>query len=269
MKVALTIAGSDPSGGAGLQADLKTFHQHGVYGTCVVTLLTVQNTVSVSDILPIDAGFVLAQLDAVLSDIPPQAAKTGALGDPELIRRLANRAHEFSFPLVIDPVMISKHGQPLLGERAIEALADELLPQAYLITPNRHEAERLCGITIESREAMLAAADAILRMGVANVLIKGGEFEGHSVDLLCSATETCWLESERWRTLSTHGSGCVFSAAVTARLALGDDLTEAACGAKRFISAAIRDAPGLGKGVGPVNMAVAAEFEPPDPEAKP
>ena len=269
MKVAMTIAGSDPSGGAGLQADLKTFHQHGVYGTSVVTLLTVQNTVSVSDILPIDADFVLAQLDAVLSDIPPQAAKTGALGDPELICRLANRAREFGFPLVIDPVMISKHGQPLLGDQAIEALASELLPRAHLITPNRHEAERLCGVTIENRQTMLAAADAILRMGVANVLIKGGEFEGRSVDLLHSGTETWWLESERWPTRSTHGSGCVFSAAVTARLALGHGLAEAARGAKRFISAAIRDAPGLGQGVGPVNMAVAAELQPPDPEVKP
>lgn len=269
MKVAMTIAGSDPSGGAGLQADLKTFHQHGVYGTSVVTLLTVQNTVSVSDILAIDTDFVLAQLDAVLSDIPPQAAKTGALGDPELIRRLASRAREFTFPLVIDPVMISKHGQPLLGDRAIEALANELLPRAYLITPNRHEAERLCGIAIENRETMLAAAEAIRRMGVTNVLIKGGELEGRSVDLLHSATETWWLESERWRTRSTHGSGCVFSAAVTARLALGDELTEAARAAKRFISAAIHDAPGLGQGVGPVNMAVSADPQPPATEPKP
>lgn len=269
MTVALTIAGSDPSGGAGLQADLKTFHQHGIYGTSVVTLLTVQNTCSVSDVQTVAPEFVLAQLDAVLADLPPRAAKTGAFGDANLIRQLATRSREFEFPLIVDPVMISKHGQHLLADEAIEALIKELLPRAHLVTPNRHEAERLCGISVDSRDRLLRAAEAILRMGAANVLIKGGEIDGVSLDLLRTPERIEWLESDRWETRSTHGSGCVFSAAVTARLALGQGLLEAARGAKRFISTAIRSAPGLGQGLGPVNLHASSELNPSAPTSTP
>ncbi|MFZ9916565.1 MAG: bifunctional hydroxymethylpyrimidine kinase/phosphomethylpyrimidine kinase, partial [Phycisphaerales bacterium] len=146
--VALTIAGSDPSGGAGLQADLKTFHRHGVYGESVVTLLTVQNTRAVSAIEFVDPGFVVAQIDAVVGDIPPAAAKTGALGRADIIEAVAARAKEFRFPLVVDPVMVSKHGAPLIADDAVDALVRRLLPLATVVTPNMAEAARLSGIEV-------------------------------------------------------------------------------------------------------------------------
>ena len=143
-RIALTIAGSDPSGGAGLQADLKTFHQHGVYGASVVTLLTVQNTQRVARVSPVAPDLVVEQLDAVLDDFAPAAAKTGALGNAAIIESVAERAHDFSFPLVVDPVMISKHGRPLLEESAVDVLKSELLRNAFLVTPNVPEAEKTC-----------------------------------------------------------------------------------------------------------------------------
>ncbi|MCH8912954.1 MAG: bifunctional hydroxymethylpyrimidine kinase/phosphomethylpyrimidine kinase, partial [Planctomycetes bacterium] len=185
--VALTIAGSDPSGGAGMQADLKTFHQHGVYGMSVVTLLTVQNTRSVSAVRHIDPEFIVAQLDAVLSDIPPQAAKTGALGSAAIINALAERAAEFEFPLVVDPVMISKHGAALLDEDAVESLKSRLLPHAFCVTPNLPEAAALTGIDVTDRAAMEQAARAIAELGPKHVLIKGGHAAGPALDLLWSA----------------------------------------------------------------------------------
>ena len=163
--VALTIAGSDPSGGAGLQADLKTFHQHAVYGTSVVTLLTVQNTQTVAAVQVLAAEFVLKQLDGVLADIPPNAAKTGALGSGEVIEAVAERSAAFSFPLVVDPVMISKHGAPLLEASAVEAVKRRLLPRAFLVTPNLHEAAVLSGRDVLTVRDMEAAAEAIADLG--------------------------------------------------------------------------------------------------------
>jgi len=250
----MTIAGSDPSGGAGLQADIKTFHQHGVYATTVATLLTVQNTQAVSAVHMIELDFVLAQLDAVLEDIPPACGKTGALGSGEMIAAIADRAAHFAFPLVVDPVMISKHGQPLLDDTAIKILVERLVPVAYLVTPNRFEAERMTGIEIRSRHDMALAAVAIGRQGANSVLIKGGDLDGQSVDLLWAGGRETWLCAPRIQTRALHGSGCVFSAAITARLALGDDLMVAVTQAKRFITAAIQTAPGLGRGLGPVNI---------------
>lgn len=252
--VAMTIAGSDPSGGAGLQADIKTFHQHGVYATSVVTLLTVQNTQSVSAVQMLGQEFVLAQLDAVLSDIPPMSAKTGALGSAEMIMAIADRAATFDFPLVVDPVMISKHGQSLIDDQAVSVLIERLLPRAYVVTPNRREAERLTGMEIRSRQDMVSAAKAIADLGAANVLIKGGRHEDNSVDLLWTGDQQHWLVDRWFETKAVHGSGCVFSAAITARLAWGEALLTAAENAKRFITAAIRSAPGLGRGFRPVNM---------------
>jgi len=250
----MTIAGSDLSGGVGLQADTKTFHQHGVYATTVVTLLTVQNTQAVSAVRLVELEFVLAQLDAVLDDMPPACGKTGALGSSEMIAAIADRAVHFAFPLVVDPVMISKHGQPLLDDNAVRVLVDRLVPLAFLITPNRFEAERMTGITIRSRQDMASAAAAIGRQGANNVLIKGGDLAGQSVDLLWAGGRETWLCAPRLQTRALHGSGCVFSAAITARLALGDDLLTAATQAKRFITSAIQTAPGLGQGLGPVNI---------------
>lgn len=252
--VAMTIAGSDPSGGAGLQADLKTFHQHGVYGTSVVTLLTVQNTQSVSAVRALDPDFVLAQLDAVLRDVPPQAAKTGALGNAAIIEALAARAGMFSFPLVVDPVMVSKHGASLMDEQAVRLLTRRLLPSAFLVTPNVPEASKLAALEVTDLGTMQQAAAAIARMGTKNVLVKGGHLPGDPVDLLWTAEGVHQLPAPRVQTQQTHGTGCVFSAAVTARLARGDDLVAAVRAAKRFITAAIQTSPGLGRGYGPVNM---------------
>lgn len=257
--VALTIAGSDPSGGAGLQADLKTFHQHRVYGTSVVTLLTVQNTQTVADIYILDAAFVLAQLDAVLVDIPPQAAKTGALGSVQIVEALAERAAKLSFPLVVDPVMISKHGAKLMDESAAAALTKRLLPCAFLVTPNLPEASALSGRMVENLAEMEDAARAIGDLGVENVLVKGGHLEGQAVDILWTQGEMHRFTSERFATSHTHGTGCVYSAAITARLALGEELPVAVQRAKRFVTQAIRTNPGLGHGLGPTNLFVETE----------
>ncbi len=252
--VALTIAGSDPCGGAGMQADLKTFHQHGVYGMSVVTLLTVQNTQSVFAVHHLDPEFVIAQLDAVLSDIPPQAAKTGALGSAAIINALAERAADFDFPLVVDPVMISKHGAALLDEDAVESLKSRLLPHAFCVTPNLPEAAALTGIDVTDRATMERAARAVAELGPKHVLIKGGHATGSALDLLWSGGRIHEFAAERIESTNTHGTGCVLSAAITARLACGESLVDAVRGAKQFVTAAIHTAPGLGCGMGPTNM---------------
>jgi hydroxymethylpyrimidine/phosphomethylpyrimidine kinase len=250
--VALTIAGSDPSGGAGLQADLKTFHQYGVYGTSVVTLLTVQNTQRVTSVEVLSSQLVISQLDALLEDIPPTAAKTGALGNAAVIEAVAARAEHFSFPLVVDPVMISKHGDSLIDASAVEVLKLKLLPRAFLVTPNRQEAQRLSGCQITDVASMEKAAAIMAEMGAANVLIKGGCIDGNRVDLLWADGRPHELAAKHIETKHTHGTGCVLSAAITARLASGNDLITAVTAAKKFVTAAIQSSPGLGKGIGPV-----------------
>jgi hydroxymethylpyrimidine/phosphomethylpyrimidine kinase len=254
--VALTIAGSDPSGGAGIQADLKTFHQFGVYGEAVITLLTVQNSVRVSRVEVMDPALVLEQLEAVLEDIPPAAAKTGALGSSEMVLAMARAAAGFAFPLVVDPVMVGKHGAPLLSDSAASAIRDHLLPRAALITPNVPEAEVLTGMTIRTLDDMRRAACRIHEMGAAAVLIKGGHLDSQStdvVDLLFDGIEWHEFPAPRLDPRHTHGTGCTYSAAITAGLALGASLENAVAQAKRFIHEAIRANPGLGRGCGPVN----------------
>lgn len=254
--VALTIAGSDPSGGAGIQADLKTFHQHGVYGMSVITLLTVQNTRTVTAVEVMSPDLVLAQLKAVLEDIPPQATKIGALGNAGVVEALAEFAASFRFPLVIDPVMISKHGAPLLDGDAVDALRTQLLPRAFLVTPNLHEAAALAEMEVADGVSMQKAAERIARLGPKSVLVKGGHLSGQAVDLLWSDGEVHRFSSDRIETRNTHGTGCVYSAAITARLAKGQNVVEAVRGAKGFITEAIRTNPGLGGGCGPVNVMV-------------
>ena len=251
--VALTIAGSDPSGGAGLQADLKTFHQLGVYGQAVVTLLTVQNSVRVSRVEVLPPDLVLEQLQAVIEDVPPNAAKSGALGSAEMVRALARVAAGFPFPLVVDPVMISKHGTPLASDDAIRAFRDELVPVAALVTPNLAEVEALTGIAIRSDEDARRAAYAIHARGARAVLIKGGHRKGDAVDMLFDGTEWREFAGPRIETRHTHGTGCTYSAAIAAGLAHGLGLHEAVWRARRFIQEAIRTNPGLGRGCGPVN----------------
>jgi hydroxymethylpyrimidine/phosphomethylpyrimidine kinase len=251
--IALTIAGSDPSGGAGIQADLKTFHQRGVYGMSVLTLLTVQNTRGVTAVEPLAPSLVLAQLEAVLDDLPPHAAKTGALGTAEIIEALAERAAHFRFPLVVDPVMISKHGAPLLTETARDSLAHKLLPHATLVTPNIHEASALAGRPVTDAASMAEAARAIAQLGPRAVLVKGGHLGGDAADVLYADSQLYWFSARRIDTPHTHGTGCTYSAAITAELAKGADLRAAIATAKRYITLAIETNPGLGHGTGPVN----------------
>jgi len=251
--IALTIAGSDPSGGAGVQADLKTFHQFGIYGEAVITLITVQNTRRVSQVHVLSPDLVTAQVDAVLEDIPPHAAKTGALGSADMVVAVARVADRFEFPLVVDPVMISKHGLPLIADDAVRAIRELLLPRAALVTPNIPEAEALTGSPIRTPDDVRCAAQSLHTMGAHAVLIKGGHLQGEAIDLLFDGASFREFPAARIATPHTHGTGCTYSAAITAGLAAGVPLYEAVARAKRFIHEAIDTNPGLGGGSGPVN----------------
>ncbi len=262
--VGLTIAGSDPSGGAGIQADLKTFHQFGVYGEAVLTLLTVQNTVAVDEVLILDPAFVRAQIRAVLADIPPDAAKIGALGGPAMVEAISFEAVDFHFPLILDPVMVSKHGAPLMTRDAQDKLIQLLLPACALVTPNLHEATAITGRPVRTLDEMREAAAAILELGAGAVLLKGGHLSGDAVDLLHWHGGTREYTAPRIETRHTHGTGCSYSAAITALLATGESLEEAVGIAKRWIHEAIATNPGLGRGSGPVN-----HFAKPGPSSKP
>ncbi len=251
--VAITIAGSDPSGGAGLQADLKTFHQFRVYGMAVPTVLTVQNTCGVESVTALDPAIVKAQLDCVQRDIPPLAGKTGALGHPAIVSAIADWARASDVPLVVDPVMVSTHGDRLSTDAAIEAMVRELFPLCFLVTPNLHEAGALVGREIKDLDGMREAAELISALGPSRILVKGGHLAGDAIDLLWVDGEVRTYRSERIDTQNTHGSGCTYSAAIAALLALGRPLPAAVHEAKRFVTEAIRSAPGLGRGQGPLN----------------
>jgi hydroxymethylpyrimidine/phosphomethylpyrimidine kinase len=252
--VALTIAGSDPSGGAGIQADLKAFHQFGVYGEAVVTLVTVQNTRSVTRVEVLPADLVADQIAAVVEDLPPSAAKLGALGNLAVVEAVADQARLFRFPLVVDPVMISKHGVTLIAEEARAALTAQLIPLAWLLTPNLHEASVLTGRKVDSLESMKDAARHLQGLGARNVLIKGGHLNGPALDLLLASDgQFHEFSSGRIDTPNTHGTGCTYSAAITAGLAKGIPLPIAISRAKQYVTEAIRTNPHLGHGHGPLN----------------
>lgn len=253
MAVALTIAGSDPSGGAGIQADLKTFHQFGVYGQAVITLITVQSTLGVQRVDRLKADLVAGQMRAVLEDIPPQAAKTGALGDEEIVEAVATLVEEFHLRLVVDPVMISKHGARLMEEQACNVLRSRLLPLSYLITPNLPEAAALTGLEVKTPQDMRHAAVKLCGLGAQSVLVKGGHLAGPALDILWHQGHWYEYSTPRVETRHTHGTGCTFSAAITACLAKGHQLPDAVQAAKNYIQEAIRTNPGLGHGTGPVN----------------
>lgn len=254
LPVALTIAGSDPSGGAGLQADLKVFHQFGVYGEAVVTLATVQNTRRVSAVHCLPAGLVSGQIAALMEDIPPRAAKTGALGNREIVEAVAAAARGFVFPLVVDPVLVSKQGASLIEDDARQALIRFLFPHAFLVTPNVPEAAVLASIEVDNGASMREAARAIAGMGARNVLVKGGHLEDEAaLDILYCDGSFHEFSSPRVDTPHTHGTGCSYSAAITALLARGAALPEAVACAKDWITRAILTNPGLGGGSGPVN----------------
>ncbi|MBI2880850.1 MAG: bifunctional hydroxymethylpyrimidine kinase/phosphomethylpyrimidine kinase [Candidatus Tectomicrobia bacterium] len=252
---ALTIAGSDSGGGAGIQADLKTFTVLGVYGASVLTALTAQNTVGVQGVHPVPPEFVAQQFDSVCSDLPIGAAKTGMLADAALIEVVAAKVKEHGVhPLVVDPVMVAKSGDRLLAQGAQEALIRCVLPLAEVITPNLGEAEVLSGMSVRDPGAMREAARRMRDFGCGAVLVKGGHLRGEALDILYDGSGFTEFRAPRIDSKNTHGTGCTLSAAIAANLAKGHALPEAVRQAKEFITEAIRDAPqGLGAGHGPLN----------------
>lgn len=255
MVSALTIAGSDPSGGAGIQADLKTFAALGVYGMAALTALTAQNTREVAGVHEVPLEFVALQIDTVLADITPDAVKTGMLANAAIIGVVAAKAREHGFRnLVVDPVMVAKSGDRLLREDAVRALREELLPLADVVTPNLPEAADIVGRPVETVEDMRDAARAIHGMGAKNVVVKGGHLAGGTVtDLLFDGAQFYEYAGPRIDTKNTHGTGCTFASAIAARLALGDTVPEAVRKAKEYLTEAIRHAYDMGHGHGPVH----------------
>lgn len=252
---ALTIAGSDSGGGAGIQADLKTFSALGVFGMTAITAVTVQNTLGVTGYEELSPRTVGDQIRAVATDIGVDAAKTGMLASPAIVEAVADAIAGTAIPnLVVDPVFVSKHGHALLAEDAVDALRRRILPLATLVTPNLSEASGLAGFDVGSRDLMEDAAEAILAMGPRAVLVKGGHLGGSDADdLFFDGARMEWLRTERIHTRHTHGTGCVLSSAIAAHLALGADLMEAVRRGKTFVTEAIRHALALGQGIGPVD----------------
>jgi hydroxymethylpyrimidine/phosphomethylpyrimidine kinase len=253
MRTALTIAGSDSSGGAGIQADLKTFAAHGVFGLSAITAVTAQNTQTVTDVFPIPPGIVTAQIDAVVTDIPPDATKIGMLATRAIAAAVADALARHQLPnVVLDTVMIAKGGDRLLDEEAIAVMRDRLLACATIVTPNVPEAEALTGLSITTVEDLERAAIRLVEMGARAALVKGGHLAGRAIDVLWDGTTVTRLDAARIETRHTHGTGCTLSSAIAARLAKGDDLVTACRRAKAYVSEAIARAPGLGHGHGPL-----------------
>ena len=252
--VALTIAGSDSGGGAGIQADLKTFSALGVYGMSAVTSVTAQNTIGVQAIHNLPPEAVAAQIDSVLSDIGARAVKTGMLANAEIIAAVADALRPYpEIPLVIDPVMIARSGDALLESEAISTLIKRLVPLAAVVTPNLDEAKALTGIDASDVEGMKAVCRKLIGMGPRHVVVKGGHLEGPAVDVLYDGTTFETFEAERIDTRCTHGTGCTFAAAIAAGLAKGAGVAEAVGGAKDYLTGALRHAVPLGGGHGPVH----------------
>jgi hydroxymethylpyrimidine/phosphomethylpyrimidine kinase len=253
-KKAMTIAGSDSGGGAGIQADLKTFAALGVYGTSVLTAVTAQNTVEVAAIAEVPEEVVIAQIDTVAEDIGADAVKTGMLSSASIIQNVADRLEAWGIAwLVVDPVMVSKSGAPLLNPNAVDAIRGDLLPLASIVTPNIPEAEILAGMTIASDDNAREAAKRIQAMGPSIVIVKGGHLEGTPVDLVYDGEQFLPVEGTRIDTRNTHGTGCTFSAAITALLAHGLDPLTAIPLAKRYVEAALASSISIGEGHSPVN----------------
>lgn len=256
MQIALTIAGSDSGGGAGIQADLKTFHRFGVFGTSVITAVTAQNTLGVRAWAAIAPELVGQQIDAVADDLRPAALKSGMLGDAAVVAAVADglRRHSLS-PYVLDPVMVATSGDPLLTSDAVDAIRRELVPLADLVTPNLDETAMLLGEAVADEEAMGRAARRLVEeLGARAALVKGGHLTGlMTVDVLYSGGVLHSFRHPRIETQHTHGTGCTLSAAITAGLAAGQEMVPAVSAALDFVHEAIRTAPGLGGGHGPLN----------------
>lgn len=258
MKKVLTIAGSDSGGGAGIQADLKTFAARGVYGMSAITAITAQNTVGVQGVYELPADFVGSQIDSVMDDIGADAWKTGMLSNAEIIQMVADRARHYAVErLVVDPVMVAKSGDPLLRPEAREALVHALLPLAHVITPNHHEAHVLTGLTIETVDDMRRAAQVIYEMGAQHVVVKGGHLPATSaaIDVLYDGEAFEQFEAARVDTPNTHGTGCTFASAIAAELAKGHGVAEAVRVAKAYLTAALQAGADLqiGHGHGPLD----------------
>ncbi|MDP9021916.1 MAG: bifunctional hydroxymethylpyrimidine kinase/phosphomethylpyrimidine kinase [Actinomycetota bacterium] len=252
----LTVAGSDSGGGAGIQADLKTFQALGAYGMTVITALTAQNTVGVQGVHEIPPDFVVRQLKSVVEDIGVDSVKTGMLANSSIITAVAAALDEHDVrTVVVDPVAASKHGDPLLREDAVDALRNDLLPKALVVTPNLGEVTLLSDVKVERPEDLRRAADAVLELGPRWVLVKGGHLPDNddAVDLLTDGSAYHEIRSRRLDTRDTHGTGCTLASAIAARLAHGDDVVAAVREAKRFVTGAIEHGIRVGQGIGPVN----------------
>jgi len=267
VKIALTIAGSDSGGGAGIQADVKTFHQFGVFGTSVITAVTAQNTLGVLAWEPVSAALVTRQLDALAADLPPAAVKSGMLGSAALVDTVAAGIARHRLPnYVLDPVMVATSGDRLLDTDAEQLVAGRLVPLAALVTPNLDEAAILVGDAVATADAMERAGRALVRLGARAALVKGGHLSGDTVvDVLVTDRGAHRFTRPRLDTTSTHGTGCTLSAAVAAGLALGRPLEQAVGDALDFVHRAMAAAPGLGggRGHGPLNHFVPAPPRPP------
>ena len=254
MRTALTIAGSDSSGGAGIQADLKTFAAFGVYGTSAITAITAQNTRGVTSAAAMDPALVVAQIEAVAADFVVAAVKVGMLANTAIIEAVADAITRLALPaVVLDPVMVAKGGDNLLEPSAVAALRTRLIPLAAVLTPNIPEAETLTGLSISSVADQREAAARLAGLGAKVIVVKGGHLPGRAVDVWHDGVRFVELDAERIDTPHTHGTGCTFSSAIAACLALGDDPENAARRAKAFVTGAIRHAPGLGHGHGPLH----------------
>lgn len=260
MKTALTIAGSDSSGGAGIQADIKTMTAHGVYAMSAVTALTAQNTTGVKGIFEVPPAFLADQLDCVFTDIPPDAVKIGMVSNKELIETIAEKLSEYGAKnIVLDPVMVATSGASLSSESAVTALKERLLPNCTVVTPNLFEAEILSGLKIRSKIDMEQAAQVILGAYGCAVLLKGGHSGSDADDLLYQQSGPTWFHAGRIETKNTHGTGCTLSSAICSNLAKGFDLNTSVKKAKRYITGALEANLDLGIGSGPLNHAFAIE----------
>jgi hydroxymethylpyrimidine/phosphomethylpyrimidine kinase len=255
MRTALTIAGSDSGGGAGIQADLKTFAAHRVYGTSAITAVTAQNTLGVTTWLAMPADLVSAQIEAVAGDIGADAVKIGMLANAAIVEAVAAAIESLDLPhVVLDPVMIAKGGHRLIEEDAVAAMRAELLPRAHVVTPNVPEAEAIAGMPVRSLDDMTTAGHRILALGPRVVVVKGGHLEGADcVDVVCTRAGSYELRGPRLAGTSTHGTGCTLSSAIAANLALGLPEREALVEARVYLEGAIRHAPVIGHGHGPLD----------------
>ena len=249
----LTVAGSDSGGGAGIQADLKTMLALRVHGMSVVTAVTAQNSLGVQGYWELPTAAVDAQLASVLDDIGADAVKTGMLASPDIVAVTAKRLRDLDVPIVVDPVCMSKHGDPLLVPDAVTAMLDELLPLATVVTPNLAEAARLTGIAVEDETGRREAARLLLDRGPRWVLVKGGHLSGDAVDLLTDGESEHWLSAPRYDNRHTHGTGCTLASAIASQLALGHDVPAAVQSAKDYVTGAIAGGFPLGTGIGPVD----------------